>query len=816
MSARPSRARRTRRLLFTVGTTGLLAIGAGFASTASGGPSLAPVLHKSGAPTIPNQYVVVFKRGTTPSTMLAAQSVARTAGGKIGYTYGAALTGFSVTATPAQLDQLRALPEVDYVEPDVIMTADVVIHQASPPLGLDRTSERYLALDGDYTYTAGDDGTGVHVYVIDTGIRATHVELAPRVSASGFTAIADGNGTNDCQGHGTHVAGTVGGTTYGIAKNVTLHPVRVLDCGGSGSASGVIAGVDWVAANAVHPAVANMSLGGPGFTALDTSVTNAIATGITFAIAAGNATPATGWLPVDACTQSPARVPNAITVGSVNPVNDTYSWFSNFGTCLDLFGPGEGIVSASNTSDTATATHDGTSQATPHVAGAAARFLQTHPAASPAVVQAAIMTAADTSAYPLWAGIVSLPAGSPNILLHWGALNDGIDDGDPHISTVGGIHYDFQSAGEFVLLEDGPTQLQTRQTAVETTTSPITNPYTGLTSCVSLNTAFAAKVGDHRLSFQPSLSGDPDPSGMHLRIDGALITPTATGMNLGAGGHVSSYGAGGIQVDFPDGTTSIVTPNWWPSESRWYLTVHVYHTPASEGIAGALAPGSWLPALPGGASMGPMPANLHQRFVDLNTTFADAWRVTNASSLFDYAPGTSTATFTFPSWPGEKSPCRLEGSQRKPVEPTDLETAKKVCSVIVDKDHNLDCVSDVKVTGELGFAKAHQISEAIQVGSTRTLIDDPQPQTQPGKPALFTITVGRNAGASQGAVPTGTVQLLVDGKAASGQIKLDRGQATITIGNLEQGVHQVSAAYAPAKASVYLASISVPVSHTVR
>ncbi|MEO7735450.1 MAG: S8 family peptidase, partial [Kofleriaceae bacterium] len=540
MSASTSRPRRTRRLLFTAGTAGLLALGAGFVGTAVGGPALAPVLDQAGARTIANQYIVVFKRGTTPGTMLAAQRVASTAGGKVGYTYDTALTGFSVSATPAQLDRLRALPDVEYIEADAVITADTI--EPSPPSGLDRTSERYLPLDAQFTYSS--DGTGVEVYVIDTGIRSTHVELAPRVSAVGFTSITDGNGTNDCHGHGTHVAGTIGATTYGMAKNVTLHPVRVLDCAGNGTVSGVIAGVNWVASTAnpaVIPAVANMSLGGSASTSIDTAVTNAIATGITFAIAAGNASAATGWLPVDACTQSPARVPNAITVGSVNPTNDQYSWFSNFGSCVDLFGPGEGIVSSWNTSDTATHTLDGTSQATPHVAGAAVLYLQTHPAASPATVRAAIMNAADTSAFPLWAGIGGLPAGSPNILLHWGSLSDGHDDGDPHINTVGGIDYDFQSAGEFVLLQDGATQIQTRQTAVQTTTSPITNAYTGLTSCVSLNTAFAASVDGHRVSFEPNVSGVPDPSGLQLRIDGVLTTLGAGGLSLGAGGHVSSY-----------------------------------------------------------------------------------------------------------------------------------------------------------------------------------------------------------------------------------------------------------------------------------
>jgi subtilisin family serine protease len=816
---------RARRPWVVAGAAGLLVTAAGLAITsrAAGGPALAPLLAKPGSKTIADQYIVVLKRGTAAPAQAAIQTMSRALGGTVGFTYGAALQGFSVTATPAQLERLRALADVDYIEPDAVVSLDTV--QTSPPNGLDRTSERYFQLSPlpplDSRYTYSHNGTGVNVYVIDTGIRATHTDFGGRAAGAGFTAITDSFGTGDCQGHGTHVAGTIGGATYGIAKNVQLHSVRVLDCAGSGTLSGVLAGVNWVASNAVQPAVANMSLGGDASTALDAAVNAAISSGahgITFAVAAGNATMDTGWLPVDACTQSPARVPAALTVGSVNPVNDNVSWFSNFGSCLDLWGPGEGIVSTWRTSDTATHSLDGTSQATPHVAGVAALWLQTHTAATPAAVRTAIMNAAnDASFMPAWAGVIGLPPGSPNVELHWGSLNDGHDDGDPHINTVGGINYDFQAAGEFVLLRDGKTEIQTRQTAVETTTAPITNPYTGLTSCVSLNTAFAAKVNGHRVSFVPNVDGVPDPTGLQLRIDGALTSLGTFGANLGTGGHISNYGTGGIQVDFPDGTTAIVTPNWWPSESRWYLNVGVFHTPASEGIAGALAPGSWLPGLPGGGSMGPMPGSLHQRYLDLNTTYANAWRVTNATTLFDYAPGESTATFTFPSWPPEKAPCILGEGHGKPVEPLDRQTAQKLCSVVIDKDRNLSCVSDVMVTGEAGFAKAHQISEAIDVGSTRTLVDDPSPITEKGKPATFTISVDRNTTSNANPVPTGTVQLFVDGKEASGALKLDKsGQVAVTVQAIEPGVHDVTAAFTPTKGSAYLTSLSVPVSHAVR
>jgi subtilisin family serine protease len=221
---------------------------------------------------------------------------------------------------------------------------------------------------------------------------------------SGYTAINDGNGTNDCNGHGTHVAGTVGGSTYGVAKNVTLYAVRVLGCNGSGSNSGVIAGVNWVTSNRVLPAVANMSLGGGASSALDTAVNNSINAGVTYAIAAGNSN-------ANACSYSPARVAAAITVGSTTNT-DARSSFSNFGTCLDLFAPGSGITSAWHTNDTATNTISGTSMATPHVAGVAALYLQTNPGASAATVRNALVGNATS-------GKVTGPgSGSPNLLLY--------------------------------------------------------------------------------------------------------------------------------------------------------------------------------------------------------------------------------------------------------------------------------------------------------------------------------------------------------------------------------------------------------------
>jgi subtilisin family serine protease len=767
--------------------------------------TLPPVLNEGVRDVIPGQYIVVFKQGTSRNNILAAQRTVQRLGGKVGFTYTSALLGFSATLPPGALQTLRAAPGVAWIEADQKVSIDTI--QANPPKGLDRTSERLLPLDNSYTYS--EKGTGVNAYVIDTGIRATHTEFGGRVSAVGFTAINDGKGTNDCNGHGTHVAGTIGGMNYGIAKDVTLYSVRVLDCSGTGTVAGVIAGVDWVTNNAIRPAVANMSLGGGVSPSLDTAVTNSIASSdVTYVVAAGNSG-------ADACNFSPARVPTAITVGMIDPNNDTRHPFSNVGPCVDLFAPGVGILSSWYTSDTATNTLVGTSMAAPHVAGVAARYLENHKLAIPAVVWGAIHYADNISTTPNWAGVINPGAGSPNELLHWGSLNNGYDDGDPHITTVDGVHYDFQSAGEFVCLRDGDgLEIQTRQTPVATTFNPWPNPHTGLATCVSVNTAIAARVGNHRVTFQPNLSGVPDPSGLQLRVDSVLTTLGANGLNLGPDGRVVSSGGGGIEIDFPDGTALIVSPGWWAAQNKWILNLSVFHTPAREGIMGAIAPGSWLPALPNGTSMGPRPTALHQRYVDLNQKFADAWRVTGKTSLFDYAPGTSTATFTLSSWPKENSPCIIP--ENPPVEFLDPKTAQKLCREIVGKDLNAECVFDVAVTGERGFAKIYLLTQQIKAGSTTTTMNDDKNPTQVGEAVRFTATVARNVSGGREA-PTGTVQFFLDDQRVGGPVKLDsNGQATWNTNSIKVGNHQVAARYFPSKGSVFLTSISLDKTHTVR
>ena len=621
-----------------------------------------------------------------------------------------------------------------------------------------------------------------------------------------------GNGL-DCNDHGTNVAGIIGGTTYGIAKEVTLHAVRVyFDCTQSTTNAAYIAGVDWVTANRALPAVANLSQRGVGsLPTLDTAVTNSIASGVTYVVAAGSN--------IDACMVSPASCRRPSPSARSTASNDTRCFLLE--PRLELrhvprpFRPRRQHHFSWDGERYGKSGFWGTSQAAPHVAGVAARFCRIAPAATPADVWAAIHNADDIfSTTTGWPGIINLGAGSPNELLHWGSLNDGFNDGDPHITTVDGVHYDFQSAGEFVSLRDGDgLEIQTRQTPIATTFNPGPNPYTGLATCVSLNTAVAARVGTHRVTFEPNLSGVPDPSGLQLRVDGNLTTLSASGLNFGDGGRVASTVGGGIEIDFPDGTVLIVTPGWWASQGKWYLNVDVFRTTASAGLMGAIPPGSWLPALPDGTSMGPMPGPLHERYVDLYQKFGEAWRVTDKTSLFDYAPGTSTETFTMQKLPQESPPCVL--ADQTPVKPLDPSIAQEVCRPIVDKNRNADCVFDVTVTGERGFAQTYLLSQRIELGSTTTTMHDDKDPTKPREPVTFTATVGHML-SSGGGVPIGTVQFTLDGSKVGETVKLDsNGRAMWKVLKLSEGIRHVTASYIPSENSMFLASSSLDEAHTV-
>jgi subtilisin family serine protease len=331
---------------------------------------------------IPGQYIVVL-RASVADVPGVAREIAERHGGALRFTYTSALKGFALNVPDDAAPLIATDPRVAYVEQDKVVRA--IADQANPTWGIDRIDERDLPLDNNYHYNV--TGAGVTVYIIDTGIRFTHTEFGGR-AVSGTDKVDNDNDASDCNGHGTHVAGTVGGTVYGVAKAVTLVGVRVLDCGGNGTDAGVIAGVDWVTANRVLPAVANMSLGGGASQALDDAVTNSINAGVTYAIAAGN-----GY--GNACDGSPARVALALTVGATN-INDVEADFSDRGSCLDIWAPGVNITSAWSTSDTALDTISGTSMASPHVAGAAALYLEAHPNASAGDVDQALSDNATT------------------------------------------------------------------------------------------------------------------------------------------------------------------------------------------------------------------------------------------------------------------------------------------------------------------------------------------------------------------------------------------------------------------------------------
>ena len=385
--------------------------------------------------------------------------------------------------------------------------------------------------------------------------------------------------------------------------------------------------------------------------------------------------------------------------------------------------------------------------------------------------------------------------------------------GDPHITTVDGLHYDFQSAGEFVALRGANgMEIQTRHTPVSTA-SAITDPYSGLTSGVSINTAVAARVGRYRVTLQSDLSSATASAAMVLRVDGGLAAIPANGLTLGAGGRLVQLPGGAIQVDFPDQTTMVVTPGWWAPHNVWYLNVSVMHTSAYTGLMGARGPNSWLPRLADGSSLGAMPAELPDRYVDMYEKFADSWRVSSKTSLFDYTLDTSTRTYTYTDWPKRKPPFI---APRGPVaQPVKQQVALRACRAIRGKTEHADCVFDVMVTGHAGFAQTYLLSQRIQAGLTRTSVQDDKATSKDKETVIYTATVERNTTAAAGdsaarVMPTGAVQFVLGDSRVGGPVKLDKlGQARVKLPKLKVGSLSIVAHYLPAKGSVFLPSTSL-------
>jgi hypothetical protein len=400
-----------------------------------------------------------------------------------------------------------------------------------------------------------------------------------------------------------------------------------------------------------------------------------------------------------------------------------------------------------------------------------------------------------------------------------GGLDDGSDSGDPHIRTVDGKNYDFQAVGEFTLLRDTEgLEIQVRQTPVPSA-GPIVDAYSGLTSCVSINTAVAARVGRHRIAYQTVVTGGGE---LLLLLDGKPVNSKERAIEL-EGGRVSAHAVGGtmaLRVDFDNFTVLTITPHFWNSHNVWYLNVDVAHTDADMGLMGRIPAHTWLPLLPSGASVGPKPANLQDRYTALYRTFADAWRVTDQTSLFVYAPGTSTKTFTDRDWPTEKPPCKLKREFHIPgAKPPQVgikpEEAEKICKPVTVDDLHRGCVFDVATTGDRTLVAGYLAAQELRLKGTAVWIVADKVRTEPGEAIVVTATVTALnkgiKGSKDRSTPSGSITFLVDDTPAE-RLDLDNsGQASWKTDSLDKGVRRIRAVFAPGGKNDFFHASSSPV-----